>query len=104
MGPSGIYFARVRIGGKLIRQSLKTEVFSVAQLRLGDLIKQEREKLVVLARVDQERAEIPGMVMVMGWENWHWIRLGLAGDRSWIGPKPSASGIPPAAHHNPTAG
>jgi integrase len=42
---SGIYFARVRIGGKLIRQSLKTEVFSVAQLRLGDLIKEERENL-----------------------------------------------------------
>jgi hypothetical protein len=31
--------------GKSIRQSLKTEVFSVAQLRLGDLIKEEREKL-----------------------------------------------------------
>ncbi len=40
--PSGIYFARVRVGGKLIRQSLKTDVMSVAQLRLGDLVKQER--------------------------------------------------------------
>jgi len=43
--PSGIYFARLRVGGKLIRQSLKTDGFSVAQLRLGDLIEAEREKL-----------------------------------------------------------
>lgn len=42
--PSGIYFARVRVGGKLIRQSLKTDVMSVAQLRLGDLVKQERTR------------------------------------------------------------
>jgi hypothetical protein len=42
---SGIYFARGRIGGKLIRQYLKTEVSSVAHLRLGGLIKKEREKL-----------------------------------------------------------
>jgi hypothetical protein len=32
--PSGIYFARARVGGKLIRRSLKTDVLSVAQLRL----------------------------------------------------------------------
>ena len=43
--PSGTYFARVRVGGKLIRQSLKTKVLSVAKLKLGDLEKSEREKL-----------------------------------------------------------
>ena len=43
--PSGKYFARVRVGGKLIRHSLKTKVMSVAQLRLHDLIKEERAKL-----------------------------------------------------------
>lgn len=43
--PSGKYFARVRVGGKLIRHSLKTTVMSVAQLRLHDLIKEERAKL-----------------------------------------------------------
>jgi hypothetical protein len=33
--PSGKYFARIRVGGKLIRQSLKTNVLSVAKLRLS---------------------------------------------------------------------
>ncbi len=41
--PSGVYFARARVQGKLIRQSLKTDVFSVAQLRLADLIKEHRQ-------------------------------------------------------------
>ncbi len=54
--PSGIYFARVRIGGKLIRQSLKTDVLSVAQLRLGDLVKEERQKLE--ARADAARGKM----------------------------------------------
>jgi hypothetical protein len=42
--PSGIYFARVRVRGKLIRQSRKTDVFSVAQLRLADLVKEQRQR------------------------------------------------------------
>ena len=41
--PSKTYFARIRIGGKLIRRSLKTKVLSVAKLRLGDLEKKERQ-------------------------------------------------------------
>jgi integrase len=41
---SGIYFARFRVGGKLIRRSLKTSHISVAKLRLGDLEKQERQR------------------------------------------------------------
>ena len=41
--PSKTYFARIRIGGKLIRKSLKTHVLSVAKLRLGDLEKKERQ-------------------------------------------------------------
>lgn len=48
--PSGIYFARAKVGGKLIRQSLKTDKISVAQLRLGDLLKEERSR--VEARVE----------------------------------------------------
>lgn len=35
--PSGIYFARFKIRGKLVRKSLKTDVLSVAKLRLRDL-------------------------------------------------------------------
>ena len=43
--PSGIYFARIRVGGKLIRKSLKTNRISVAKLRLADLEKEERQKV-----------------------------------------------------------
>src|SRR5438093_2351744 len=41
--PSGIYFARVRIAGKLIRPSLKTNVFSVAKIRLADVVQEKRK-------------------------------------------------------------
>ena len=41
--PSKTYFARICIGGKLIRRTLKTKVLSVAKLRLGDLEKKERQ-------------------------------------------------------------
>jgi hypothetical protein len=33
--PSEIYFARIRVKGKLIRKSLKTDTLSVAKLRLA---------------------------------------------------------------------
>jgi hypothetical protein len=41
---SGIYFARFRVRGKLIRRSVKTSQISVAKLRLADLEKQERQR------------------------------------------------------------
>ena len=41
--PSGMYFARIRIQGKLIRKSLKTTVITVAKLRLNDLEKAHRQ-------------------------------------------------------------
>lgn len=40
--PSGTYFARFKAGGKIVRKSLKTSVFSVAKLRLPDTIKAHR--------------------------------------------------------------
>jgi len=43
--PSGVYFARVRIGGKLIRRTLDTSILEVAKPRLAELIKDERGKL-----------------------------------------------------------
>jgi len=42
--PSGKYFARLRVRGKLIRRSLKTTRMRVAKLRLTDLEKAERQK------------------------------------------------------------
>jgi integrase len=41
---SKIYFARVKIGGRLIRKSLDTPIMSVAKNRLAELIKEERER------------------------------------------------------------
>jgi integrase len=48
---SGKYFARLRIGGKLIRRSLKTNKLGVAKLRLADLEKVERQRIEVQGAV-----------------------------------------------------
>ena len=50
--PSGIYFSRIRVKGKLIRRSLKTTKLSVAKLRLGDLEKVERQRVEVQGAVE----------------------------------------------------
>jgi integrase len=42
--PSGNYYARIRVSGKLIWKSLKTDTMSVAKLRLGDFHKNERQR------------------------------------------------------------
>lgn len=41
--PSGTYFCRIRVRGQLIRKSLKTDVLSVAKLRLTDEEKKHRQ-------------------------------------------------------------
>ena len=41
--PSGMYFCRIRVMGHLIRKSLKTDVLSVAKLRLTDEEKKHRQ-------------------------------------------------------------
>ena len=43
--PSGTYFARVRIRGKLFLRSMKTDVMGVARLRLSDFIKEKQEEM-----------------------------------------------------------
>jgi len=43
--PSGAYFARAKVGGKLIRQTLKTNVLSIARLRLRDLLAGELQNV-----------------------------------------------------------
>lgn len=42
--PSGTYFARFKVGRRLIRQSLQTAVFSVAKQRLPDKIREYRSR------------------------------------------------------------
>ena len=54
--PSGAYFARAKVGGKLIRQSLKTNVLSIAKLRLKDLLAGDRISLR-LAGAEREAEE-----------------------------------------------
>ena len=39
--PSGIYFARAKVRGKLVRKSLDTNILSVAKLRLADVLDAE---------------------------------------------------------------
>jgi integrase len=41
--PSGVYYCRIRVRGHLIRKSLKTDVLSVAKLRLTDEEKRHRQ-------------------------------------------------------------
>jgi len=60
--PSGTYFARVRVGGKLIRQSLKTKVLTVAKLKLADLEKKERGKMESSTRVTGGKATVADLV------------------------------------------
>src|SRR5438552_11724688 len=43
--PSGTYFARLRVGRKLVWKSLKTSTFSVAKQRLPDTLREHRSKL-----------------------------------------------------------
>lgn len=43
--PSGVYFSRIRVQGKLIRRPLKTTSLTVAKLGLGDLEKFERQRV-----------------------------------------------------------
>lgn len=42
--PSGTFFGRAKIAGKIIRQSLDTDVFTTAKLRLGDFLKDRRKR------------------------------------------------------------
>lgn len=41
--PSGTYFVRAKVGGKFFLQSLKTDVLSVAKLRLNDKLAEKRK-------------------------------------------------------------
>ncbi len=42
--PSGTYFARFKVGGRPVRQSLETAVFSVAKQRLPDKMREHRAR------------------------------------------------------------
>ena len=48
---SGNYYARIRVRGKLIWKTLKTDRISVAKLRLGGFHKEERQRAATQAAV-----------------------------------------------------
>lgn len=56
--PSGTYYARVKVRGKLIRQSLGTDVYSVAVLRLGDFVQRERARVEGAKSVEAGRMTV----------------------------------------------
>jgi integrase len=62
--PSGTFFARLRVAGKLIRQSLKTDVLSIAKLRLADFEKNEREAVETRATASKGRMTFGDCVTV----------------------------------------
>jgi len=42
--PSGVYYARLRVKGKLIRKRLKTDMLAVGKFRLADFEIPERQR------------------------------------------------------------
>ena len=62
--PSGTYYARLRVKGKLIRKSLKTDVLSVAKLRLGDYEKQERQRAESIEAVTQGKMTVADAIRI----------------------------------------
>jgi hypothetical protein len=50
--PPDIYFSRIRVRGKPIRRSLKTNGLTLAMLRPGDLKKIERQRVEVQGAVE----------------------------------------------------
>ena len=71
--PSGIYFTRIRVRGKLIIKTLKTASVTVAKLRMADLEKDERKKAenqtsVTSVTVRRCRLTVRGAGMA-GWQS-----------------------------------
>lgn len=42
---SGSYYARIKIAGKIFRESLETDVFTTARLKLADFLREKRESV-----------------------------------------------------------
>lgn len=94
--PSGVYFARIRVHGKLIRRSLNTTVLSVAKLRLGDFEKSHRQtaenqfnakqgKMLFAEAIKVLRARIAGDATLKPKSQSYYEQRILALLRSWPG-------------------
>ncbi|HWN93474.1 MAG TPA: site-specific integrase, partial [Methylomirabilota bacterium] len=64
--PSGTYFARVRIGGKLFRESLDTKSVAVAKMKLNDFIKEKQR-----TSESQEQIAQGKLTFADAFKTWH---------------------------------
>lgn len=64
--PSGMYFVRARVGGKLIRHSLKTKSVEIAKLKLDELLERERARAVPRGRMTIGECAARYLVRVRG--------------------------------------
>ena len=87
---SGNYYARIRVRGKLIWKTLKTDRISVAKLRLSDFHKEERQ------RADAHKAVARGK-MTFG-QALETYRERLKGDQSLKG---AQQDLPGGTHRRP---
>jgi hypothetical protein len=62
--PSGNYYARIRVSGKLIWKSMKTGDKSVAKLRLGDFHKTDRQRVEALAAVSRGKMTFADILQI----------------------------------------
>ena len=74
--PSGVYFLRVRVQGKLVRRSLKTDVLTVAKLRLVD----EEKKLRQASKAGQAVQRGRGQMSFLDSLEIYRLRLGQSHD------------------------
>ena len=54
--PSGVYFARAKVNGKIFRRSLETDVFTTAKLKLPDQLKEFKKPKAAVATFAEARA------------------------------------------------
>jgi integrase len=64
--PSGTYYARFRVRGKLVRKSLKTHVLSVAKLRLSDYERQEWQRAESGDAADSGKMTVADAIRIHG--------------------------------------
>jgi integrase len=63
--PSGAYYARIRVRGKLLWKSLKTDTITIAKLRLADLEKQERGAVEKQVNVERGRMTVGDALQIL---------------------------------------
>ena len=61
---SETYYARVRVKGKLIWKSLKTDRLSVAKLRLGDFLKEENHRSEIIQSAERGKMIVGDAVAI----------------------------------------